>query len=243
MWWFVSRIWVIALLAAGVADAAWERQIVTGKGVSTGTSAPHALAWYTQKPWLRKDAGEFCDDCEQPESGKFSTKLEKIGTLRGLTIYDLFCFFNNDETPDWKSILVEVAPDRYREIYHLEPPAAILKPAFIFKAGGEYLLGTNDEIPGTGNYYYEDYWWFGPDGPVRVNIEAIGEALKSALPPGHGVWKGGGLDIENLRYRSPVWKDGDANCCPTGGSVELTLALDKGKLTVTKVRYDPKAVE
>lgn len=103
------------------------------------------------------------------------------------------------------------------------------------------ILATRDSIPGTGNNYYEAYWWFDRDGLVRINAdEAVATALKDILPAGLGVWKGGGLNLRDLTFESSVWKEGDANCCPTGGEVELKFRLDQGSLAVTDERFSPK---
>jgi hypothetical protein len=161
--------------------------------------------------------------------------------LRGFAIYDLFYYFDDHMATgqsDWKSILVQSSAGEYREIYHLQPTAAEISPSFLIKAGNNEILGTHDQIPGTGNNFYEDYFWFGSNGPVRIDIGVISAALKSILPKGLGVWKGGGLDMESLRYRMPVWKEGDANCCPSGGMVVIAFRLDGGRLLITSKHFD-----
>ena len=244
-----ARVLVITLLGVSAAGAAWQRHVLSGKGGFFDTPAPHPISWFTQDPFLRDDGDDFCTDCTPRGKGlvhrehKFKTQLLKVGDLRGLAIYDLFYYFDDhieSKQIDWKSILVSVSPAQFREIYHLQPVEALIEPAYFLKAGADELLATRDAIPGTGNNYYEDYWWFGPDGPVRIDIESISEVVKSLLPAGYGVWKGGGLDMKALSYRSPVWRSGDANCCPTGGTVDLKLRIDRGQLSVTARNYDPK---
>lgn len=66
------------------------------------------------------------------------------------------------------------------------------------------------------------------------------EAAQSVLPSGYGVWKGGGLDMSTQRYYMPVWKKGDANCCPSGGTVEIRFRLQDGRIVVTSKHYNPK---
>lgn len=241
-------LWVF--IAASAPAALWQRHIQSLKGDSFDTPQPHPLAYFTRDPFLRDDADEFCNDCTPRGKAsvhlwhKFKTEVRKVGTLSGFGIYDLFYRFDEHvgtKEIDWKSIVVEVSPGQFREIYHLQPIAALIEPSFFVKAGSGEILGTRDLIPGTGNNYYEDYFWLSPLGATRINIEAIGEAVQSVLPSDYGVWKGGGLVIAKLSYHMPVWKKGDSNCCPTGGAVDVKFRLDGGRVVVTSKNFDPTA--
>ncbi|MGA8030656.1 MAG: hypothetical protein WB992_26225 [Bryobacteraceae bacterium] len=244
------KLLLIAVFTGTLSIAAWQRDVFSGKGEFLDKPAPHALAYFTRDPFLRDDGDDFCADCTPGGKAavhvhhKFKTELKKVGVLQGFAIYDLFYYFDEQvESGEigWKSILVSVSPGLFREIYHLQPTQAQIGPAFFLTAGTTELLGTRDLIPGTGNNYYEDYWWFGSEGPIRINIELIGEVLKSLLPVGYGVWKGGGLDMKSLTFQSPVWKNSDANCCPSGGIVHLKFRLDRGHLIVTEKYFDALA--
>ena len=230
--------------------APWQRMVVSGKGVTFDTPVAHSLSYFTRNPFLRDDGDDFCGACTPQEIAaarsqhKFKTELKKVGDLGGYAIYDLFYFFDDHigtGQVDWKSILVSVSPGQYREIYHLQPPSAQITPSHLLKAGTEEILATRNLIPGTGNQYDEAYWWFGPDGPERIDIESIADVLAAVLPTGFGVWKGGGLDIKTLTFRNWVWKPGDANCCPTGGAVTLRFRLDRGRLVAIQERYEATA--
>jgi hypothetical protein len=237
-------------LAATSLGSAWERHVITPKGDSFDQPAAHPLSYFTRNPSLRDEDDNSCADCSAKGKAavraqhKFHTDLKKVGVLRGFAIYDLLYSFDDHATTgevDWKSILVEISPGQFREIYHLQPTQAQIQPSYLLNAGSEQLLATHDLIPGTGSYYYEDYWWFGPEGPVRINIEYVGEVLKSFLPEEDAVWKGGGLDMEKLEFHNFVWKKGDSNCCPTGGKVDLGFRLEKGRLVLVKKHFDPAA--
>jgi len=241
---------MLCLLAATSASPAWQRHVVSGKGDSFDLPGPRSLAYFTKDPFLRDDGMDFCDDCTPQGKArvharhKFKSELRKVGASHGFAIYDLFYYFDDHVATgqiDWKSILVQSSAGTYREIYHLQPTNAVISPSFFIRAGPDEILGTRDLIPGTGNNVYEDYFWFGPDGPVRIDTGPISEALKSILPEGFGVWKGGGLDMKSQRYRMPVWKEGDANCCPSGGMVDIAFRLEAGRLLVTGKHFDPLA--
>jgi hypothetical protein len=235
------------LLAAGPASGAvWQRHIESGKGESFDFPRPHRLSYFTRDPYQRDDGNDFCDDCSAKGKAavrthhRFKTELRRVGSLSGFAIYDLFYRFDHHIESgeiDWKSILVEVSPGQFREIYHLQPTTAKIGPSFLLKAGGKEILGTRDLIPGTGAYAYEDYFWFSAGGATRIDLKPVNQAVEQVLPIGSGVWKGGGLDMRALRYRMPVWKSGDANCCPSGGTVEVTFKLERGEVVVTGKHY------
>jgi hypothetical protein len=241
-------IWLFITVSASAAT--WQRHVFTPKGDFSDSPAPHPLAYFTQDPFLRDDGNDFCTSCT-PE-GKATvhthhrarTEVQSVGKLQGFAIYDLFYRFDDHIDSgqiDWKSILVETSPEQYREIYHLQPTQAEIGPSFFLKAGADEILVTRDQIPGAGNYYYEDYFWFDPGGPVRIDLDPIGQAVKSILPADSTVWNGGGLNMASLTYHMPVWKKGDAHCCPTGGTVDVKLRLDAGRIVVTSKHFDPAA--
>jgi hypothetical protein len=63
--------------------------------------------------------------------------------------------------------------------------------------------------------------------------------LAAKLPEGHGVWKGIHVDIKTMKFQSPLWRDGDANCCPTGGKVLVDLTLKDRRFEIREFRLVP----
>jgi hypothetical protein len=218
----------------------------TPKGGWTDTATPHPLEYFTNDPFPRDDGNDFCIACTLEDKAtihlkkKSSSKVQPVGTLEGFKIYDVFYYFDDDPRIAWKSLLVESKRNQFIEIYHLQPTQATIGASFIIQAGGATLLSTKDPIPGTGAFSYETYWEFDKTtGPVRVDIETIGDAAVSVIPKGMSIWKGYGLDVAALNYSVAVWKEGDANCCPTGGSVEVQFKIVHGKIEITSKRYTP----
>ncbi len=243
-----TALTIFACLLSFHGNSLWQRHIQSGKGDAFDTPEPHPLAYFTADPFLRDDGDQFCSVCT-PE-GKatvhtehtFTVETRHVGALHGFEIYDVYYRFDDHvgtSKIDWKSILVKVGPDQFREIYHLQPTDAIITPSHVLNAVDEKILATHDVIPGTGNYYYEDYFWFSAAGPERIDIERITKEVQSILPDGLGVWKGGGLDMISGTYLSQVWKEGDANCCPTGGTVILRFRLDGSHIFLLSKSYDP----
>ena len=55
---------------------------------------------------------------------------------------------------------------------------------------------------------------------------------------GHGYF---GIDKTKLIFFFPVYKDGDPNCCPTGGKTTITFKWSGSKFIYDKVTTDPSA--
>ena len=66
-------------------------------------------------------------------------------------------------------------------------------------------------------------------------------ALIAKLPPGHGIWKGIRVDYVTLTGTTAVWRDGDGNCCPSGGELWFRLRITgpEGGFEVAEARYMP----
>jgi hypothetical protein len=235
---------LLVLACATCADAQWKRWVISANRDWFDTATPHPLEYFINDPFLRDDGGDFCTRCTPEDKAtihltrKGSAKVQPVGTLEGFKIYDVFYYFDDEPKIAWKSILVEVKPSQFIEIYHLQPTLADIGPSFIQHTHDVTLLATHDPQPGTGVFSYKAYWWFGnAKGPVLVDLAVIWDAAQSVLPQGMGVWKGNGLNFEELNYKVAVWKAGDANCCPTGGSVEVGFKIVRGTIEITSKRY------
>lgn len=69
----------------------------------------------------------------------------------------------------------------------------------------------------------------------RIESDSWRRDLQARLPDRHGIRKGIPVDIRNMRFESPLWRDGDANCCPTGGNVRVELIIRDGRLEIGNI--------
>ncbi len=111
----------------------------------------------------------------------------------------------------------------------------------LHEVAGQSVLSIRIRIPGMGNFYIECHQIIMRKTglPQMVDVSAIDQAIMAAVPNGWGVWKGGGLEFDRLRFSSPIWQPRDGNCYPTGGHIEMKLTLTGDIITVSHVRYDP----
>ncbi|HSF96877.1 MAG TPA: hypothetical protein VLA52_17760 [Thermohalobaculum sp.] len=116
---------------------------------------------------------------------------------------------------------------------------------------GEFLV-VPGRFAGTGSFL-DDRVFLPNHGRGWTRIGAAGldpetgagwiDGLRPHLPPGHGIWKGISVDYATLTGSSAVWRDGDANCCPSGGEIRfrLQVAGPNLRLEVADAQYDPPA--
>ncbi len=95
------------------------------------------------------------------------------------------------------------------------------------------LLDLNGSLDGTGNLSVESLYQFTDGAWHEVDLTAWPKALSARLPKGLAIWKGVYPDWKTMTAASDLWRDRDANCCPSGGSVHVTLALADGRITLT----------
>jgi len=92
---------------------------------------------------------------------------------------------------------------------------------------------------GTGSLNDDRYLVWREAAWKRLDSTSWHRELTAWLPDGHAVWKGVVLDLERMRAETPVWKEHDGNCCPTGGSIKVELALDEDTLVIERAEYTP----
>jgi hypothetical protein len=103
------------------------------------------------------------------------------------------------------------------------------------------LLRIPVRLSGTGafNQHFHFLW---RDG-VLEEIDTQGWLRTLRLPLGHGIWKGVVIDPQTFTAHSPVWRDNDGNCCPSGGEVEVKLILQGRALAIQSQEYHPPRPE
>lgn len=230
-----------ALVLGLPANGQWKRVVYSGNGLSTDVPSPYSLSYFTANPALRDDGNDFCVDCSpagRAESAKehpIRAAVKTVGVLAGYRILDVLYFINSSEKPDqfqaeWKSILVQVGADRYREIFHLQasgsPPP--LQSSRIIQLGGERVLTTMDSDGGIGGGCWEGYWWFDRSGPHDLDFSRLQSAMSERLPKGShldGITCSQ-LDLKSGRAQSAVQRvNAECSACNFIGEVTAQFRL------------------
>ncbi len=101
------------------------------------------------------------------------------------------------------------------------------------------MLWVPGRVMGTGNGNADLLFrWDATTGWQDIELESWRDSLDAKLPKGFGVWKGVEYDFEGLAATSKLWRDKDANCCPSGGDVQLDFEIEGRKLVLKDVRPD-----
>lgn len=101
-------------------------------------------------------------------------------------------------------------------------------PPHSFTYRGALLLHLQLRYPGTGHFREDVVYYVSPDGALhRVRLSPPGERYLAALSPGEGIWKSPSFDFRTdaMGFSFGIWRESDANCCPTGGHVRGAFEL------------------
>lgn len=113
------------------------------------------------------------------------------------------------------------------------------------------LLHVAGYSGGTGAYNTDLLFAWGDTGAARlvngwrpVDMENWLLTINTMLPAGLEIWKGVDYDFDDWFYgelnaRTPLWREDDGNCCPSGGWATIHLAIENNALVAKRVDYLP----
>lgn len=105
------------------------------------------------------------------------------------------------------------------------------------------VLYLPHRFSGTGAVNEDQYLLLRNGRWNEIDTESWRDELNKRLPAGTGIWKGVELDLQKMRAESALWKDGDANCCPSGGKVQIDFALRDLRLEIEDVRFPHEVIQ
>lgn len=80
-------------------------------------------------------------------------------------------------------------------------------------------------VDGTGHGNASEYYLRRGERWDRIESEAWTAELRRQLPDGLQIWKGIWPDLRSMTAKAGLYRQDDANCCPTGGIARLRLAV------------------
>jgi len=93
-------------------------------------------------------------------------------------------------------------------------------------------------VDGTGNYNESEYYMRMSGRWQPLDFESWQRELVSRVPPGRQIWKGLWLNLKTMRAETGLYRRGDANCCPTGGTIRARLAIRDLRFVIASVSVD-----
>lgn len=110
------------------------------------------------------------------------------------------------------------------------------------------LLHVPGYTGGTGAYNVDllYLWDDGVTDFLPIDMSRWIPGMVDWLPDGLQIWKGVDYDFDDWFYgelnaRTPLWRDDDGNCCPSGGEATIHFAIEGYGLVVTGLDYQPPA--
>ncbi len=101
-----------------------------------------------------------------------------------------------------------------------------------------YLLG---DTGGSGNFPDDALYLFRDGAWVAIDIQTWIDDLSKRLPKGLSANKGIFPDWKTMTAATALWRDADANCCPSGGGANLTLRLDGNRVVLDRIELTKPA--
>ncbi|MBW8269545.1 lysozyme inhibitor LprI family protein [Caldovatus aquaticus] len=167
-----------------------------------------------------------------------------LGTLDGRRLHYAIYGYPDPDSPDRETlakvatvVFAETAPGRFAARYADGPDDVRCGAPRLLRAQRGPLLHIPCSRDGTGMFNAESVLAPGEGGRWRLlDTGSWTRDLGRRLPRGYGAWKGIYPDYEALAAVTPLWRDGDANCCPTGGRAEIRLGWEGDRLVLRDLR-------
>ncbi len=186
------------------------------------------------------------NECNVSEFGEF-------GAVDGHTYYfALYCLM-----PNWRTAVGKCGDDSFTARYHrgralavfsrnpsngnvqlvferAEPEIGVVlysRPEIIQNPAGTLLI-LPITVDGTGNGNVSEYYMRDSGRWEQIETEAWLSDLGNRLPAGLRIAKGVWPDLRTMRAGAGLYRAGDANCCPTGGTARIRLAIRGMRLVI-----------
>lgn len=179
--------------------------------------------------------------CTAPPPDSGACKVEASGRLAGTSLAWQRRAYLDGETTTAAGVVVYVVEGATARpiVWHDEDDAGFEDPALIASPAGT-LLDLGGYLHGTGNFSAEVVLLQEGGAWHQLDTGGIDSGLVAHAPHGRAIWKGVYPDWRRMTVESPLWKESDGNCCPTGGTVRGTLKRVGLRILVDRAVYDPR---
>jgi len=241
---------VLAMGAAGLARAdgmaCGPVDAVTGRPVTEAPAVPLSGGLDAALARTCRDLATMADDADPP-----ACRLSESGTVGAIgdtvTHYALYCVGPEAaagacELRGAALFLEDRAGGRIsRFLTRLDEPDLRASAPSIIGAGPDTVLELPVSVSGTGAFDDNDAFFFERDHWTRLDTQCWQDDLARRLPHGVYIDTGALLNLGGLDAQVWLSRDGDAECCPTGGLAHVTLKRTGDRLAIESLRIDPKA--
>jgi hypothetical protein len=249
---------MLLILFATTASAQWTRQVASGKGGHNDNPPAHPLNYFTDDPYMLADGGSPCTDCNiagRVLAGRrlantyiIEADVRPVGTIDGVNVVDVLYRIGRREDGkptqvEWKSILIETAPEQYHEIFHLEAAESGAEPvpSRFIQVGDQLLLSTKNSDGGNAGNCIEAYWLVDASGARMIDFSALEAAIRARVPPrttfGIHCYA---LSLADQSVHTGIQRaDAECRTCGYIGTANAHFRLEGARAIPTDVEYIP----
>lgn len=148
-------------------------------------------------------------------SGSFSAAFHKARAM---------AIFVSDDRQDTARLLLKRAEEEIGLVWY-EKPEIITNPF------GSFLI-IPIHLDGTGAGNLSEYYVSDKKSETWRSLDANSWLGEIRIPTGFSINKGVWPDLKTMTAEAYLYRSGDANCCPTGGKVQLKLGIRNERLFI-----------
>lgn len=116
------------------------------------------------------------------------------------------------------------------------------RPEILSGPSGDFLV-VPIQLTGTGGGNASEYYsWDGREWhplDTKTWLSAVSRRLPKGLEMRTGLWP----DLHSMSAIAPLYRPGDADCCPTDGTALMDLAVVNDRLTLKTIRFVKQRIE
>lgn len=112
-------------------------------------------------------------------------------------------------------------------------------PPHLVDNGEDIILHFPARTAGTGEGNADALFMYRGGAWVNIGMTTWKDELPARLPQGMGLWKGVDYGYHGLSSSFPVWRDDDANCCPTAGEAYASFTIANNRLAIETLDFTP----
>jgi hypothetical protein len=112
------------------------------------------------------------------------------------------------------------------------------QPPQIIRVGKDTVLHLAIAVDGTGHFNQSEYFLRNNGTWAPMETQRWRNDVGRRVPPGLGIWKGVWPDLDTMTAVANLYKPKDANCCPSGGSLRIKLAIRSHGFVATSIVFE-----
>jgi hypothetical protein len=111
------------------------------------------------------------------------------------------------------------------------------QPQIIHNAVGT-ILYLPIALDGTGHFNASEYFLWDAGKWQPIEAEGWLNNLSQQIPNGLEIWKGVWPDLRTMQAEAGLYRRGDANCCPTGGTAHIRFSIRSRRFVLDSVVFE-----